>query len=248
MAHYYHTRDIRKQRTNDELELQKKMVKRVKDFDEGIIPNIIDGRTKAEKLQSKAEQNELIRKLVYNLFDNDPEYSEEYIQLLKRENIDLDLFQAIYDDLEKRFKGKNITPETVFNTTKELGETFLLTGNTVNISKNQILNKLDDIKEEVIKSNYKTEYEKQDNIDKLDAIKYLYNNIFNNNAEKIGIENFESFKSIKDKISNDVNELIKLFDEPDMDENTKMEMFLDIIKSIKGETILEAQRMVKLNK
>ena len=130
MAHYYHTRKQRLQRTDDELQLERKMALRTKDFDEGIIPDIIDGRTRREKLQSQEQKNDLIRKLVYNLFDNDPEDSEEYIQLLNSNNVDLDLFQSIYDDLEKRFKGKNIRPRNILQTTIQLADNFTSSGNT----------------------------------------------------------------------------------------------------------------------
>jgi hypothetical protein len=248
MAHYYHTRNIRIQRTNDELVLQNKMANRVKDFDENIIPNIIDGRTKSEKLQNKQQQDELIRKLVFNLFDNDPEYSVEYIRLLTNENIDLELFQSIYDDLEKRFKGKNIKPRNVMYTTKLLSSNFIDTGNTFTNNK-AIINKLNNVMKKLNDIQFKTDYEKQEATDKINAIHYLYSNIFNNDTETIGISDLslQELGTIKKTISNQVNALIIMFDEPDMDIMEKTTKFFEIINNIKGTTLLEAQRIVSKN-
>jgi hypothetical protein len=246
MAHYYHTRNIRIQRTNDELDLQNKMANRVKDYDNDIIPNIIDGRTKSEKLQNKHQQDELIRKLVFNLFDNDSEYSMEYISLMEQENIDFEIFQSIYDDLEKRFKGKNIKPQNVFYTTKSLINNFINSGNTLTNNNDAVLNNLQDIMEKINNIEFKTEYERQNATDKLEAVKYLYQNIFNNDIAKMGISDLsnEEFGIIKGKIAKQVNELIKLFDEPDMDEMERSVKFFELIHNIKGTSILEAQRII----
>ena len=244
MAHYYHTRDIRIQRTYDELELQKKMAKRVKDFANNIIPDIIDGRTKSEKLQDKYQQDELIRKLVFNLFDNDPEYSVEYIRLINEAHIDLELFQAIYDDLEKRFKGKNISPQIVMYTTKLLSSNFINSGNTITDNKtitntlNNIVTKLNDIQ-------FNTNYAKQDATDKINALQYLYSNIFND-TQLNGISelNKKELSTIKKHITAQVDELIQLFDEPEMDPEEKNLRFLELINNIKGSSIAQAQRIL----
>ena len=244
MAHYYHTRDIRIQRTNDELELQKKMAKRVKDFDNNIIPDIIDGRTKSEKLQDKYQQDELIRKLVFNLFDNDPEYSVEYIRLINEEHIDLEVFQSIYDDLEKRFKGKNIKPQNVIYTTKLLSSNFINSGNTITDNKT-ITNKLNNIVTKLNDIQFNTNYAKQDATDKINALQYLYSNIFND-TQLNGISelNKKELSTIKKHITAQVDELIQLFDEPEMDPEEKNLRFLELINNIKGSSIAQAQRIL----
>jgi hypothetical protein len=200
MAHYYHTRHIRIQRTNDELDLQQKIAKRVKDFDNNIIPDIIDGRTKSEKLQDKYQQDELFRKLVFNLFDNDPEYSVEYIRLLNNEYIDLEVFQSIYDDLEKRFKGKNINPQNVMHTTKLLSSNFINSGNTLTNNKTMI-NRLNDVMGQLKDIEFNTNYAKQDATDKINALHYLYSNIFNDDTQLNGISelNIGELTTIKKK-------------------------------------------------
>jgi hypothetical protein len=245
MAHYYHTRHIRIQRTNDELDLQQKIAKRVKDFDNNIIPDIIDGRTKTEKLQDKYQQDELIRKLVFNLFDNDPEYSVEYIRLLNNEYIDLEVFQSIYDDLEKRFKGKNINPQNVMHTTKLLSSNFINSGNTLTNNKTMI-NRLNDVMEQLKDIQFNTNYAKQDATDKINALHYLYSNIFNDDTQLNGISelNIEELTTIKKKITAQIDGLIRLFDEPDMDPVAKNLRFLELINNIKGSSIEQAQRIL----
>ena len=246
MAHYYHTRHIRIQRTNDELELQNKMAKRVKDFDNNIIPDIIDGRTKSEKLQDKYQQDELIRKLVFNLFDNDPEYSVEYIRLLNNEYIDLEVFQSIYDDLEKRFKGKNINPQNVMHTTKLLSSNFINSGNTL-MNNNTIKHKLNNIVTQLNDIKFNTNYAKQDATNKMKALHYLYENIFNDDTQLNGISelNIKELSIIKKQISAQVDELIQLFDEPEMNPGDKNFRFPEIINNIKGSSIAQAQRILR---
>ena len=244
MAHYYNTRHIRIQRTIDELELQKKMAKRVKDFDNNIIPDIIDGRSKFEKLQDKYQQDELVRKLVFNLFDNDPEYSVEYIRLINESHIDLELFQAIYDDLEKRFKGKNIRPQSVMHITKLLSSNFINSGNTI-IDNTTIITNLNNIETKLNDIQFNTNYEKQDASDKINALQYLYSNIFND-TQLNGISelNKKELSTIKKNITAQVDELIRLFDEHEMDPEDKNKKFLEIINNIKGASIAQAQRIL----
>jgi DNA-dependent RNA polymerase auxiliary subunit epsilon len=244
MAHYYNTRHIRIQRTIDELELQKKMAKRVKDFENNIIPDIIDGRTKSEKLQDKYQQEELVRKLVFNLFDDDPEYSVEYIRLINEAHIDLELFQVIYDDLEKRFKGKNIRPQNVMITTKLLSSNFINSGNTITDNKT-ITNKLNNIVTKLNDIQFNTNYAKQDATDKINALQYLYSNIFND-TELNGISelNKNELSTIKKKITAQIDELIRLFDEHEMDPVDKNLKFLELINNIKGSSIAQAQRIL----
>lgn len=250
MAHYYHTRKQRLQRTNDELQLERKMALRTKDFDEGIIPDIIDGRTKREKLQSQEQKNDLIRKLVYNLFDNDPEDSEEYIQLLNSNNIDLDLFQSIYDDLEKRFKGKNIRPRNILQNTIQLADNFTSSGNTM-IDNKTIVETLDDVKDILNNVGYTTDYEKQDTNNKIDGLKYLYSKIFefddlDTNQADIALFNRKEIGAIKQNISDEMINLFTILNDDYSNDNSKALQLAEILARIKKQTILQAQKFGKV--
>jgi hypothetical protein len=131
------------------------------------------------------------------------------------------------------------------HTTKLLSSNFINSGNTLTNNKTMI-NRLNDVMGQLKDIEFNTNYAKQDATDKINALHYLYSNIFNDDTQLNGISelNIGELTTIKKKITAQIDGLIRLFDEPDMDPVAKNLRFLELINNIKGSSIEQAQRII----
>ena len=241
MAYYNDTRNIRELITDQEISHLEYLNKRQKEFENDIIPEIMDTRTKYEKLKDKDYINQQLRTMAYNLFDNDIKYSEKFIQYCKLNNVNYSRFSTIYDDLVKRFKGTDAQPHFVFKTAETLMKNIINTGTTGGYNTNTIVESLNQLKNNLTDYNFNSNYLEQETKNKLNAMIYLYNNIFN---DKTNITFYSTstltekeFGTIKKNMSSAVNEIIQNLVRDDISEIDKQENIMRLLGSIKEESI-----------
>jgi len=250
MAYYNNTRKERALETDEEISHLNYLNKRQKEFESGIVPQIIDTRTKYEKLKNKDYVNQQLRKMAYNLFDNDPKYSELFIQMFHIDNVNYSKFSVVYDNLVKQFKGTDVLPSFVLQTTKQLINNIQETGTPGGFNSNFIVENLQQLKEDFKNYNFNNKFEETEAINKLTAMLYLYENVFENSS-KISFNTTTTkisrgqFKKIREQMIDEINEIIKYLVSDDIDEKDKHENILRLMASVKDESIKQITGMIK---
>jgi hypothetical protein len=248
MAHYNNTRKEREILTDMELSHLDYLNKRQKEFENGFVPEIMDTRTKYEKLQNKDYIIQQLRKMAYNLFDNDPKYSESFINYFQLQNINYSKFSTIYDDLVKRFKGTDAQPSFVIQTAKQMINNITTTGSTQSFSDKTILDKLKELKDDIVDYNFNNNFLEQEAKEKLQAMLYLHRNIFSKNSNiTINTTNqltLKQFKDIRTALSTSLNNLINGLLRDDMTDFEKQEHIMELLNNIKGESIRKITKLI----
>lgn len=147
---YYRNKKQRLKEIDEAVNKEKILNMKMKDYEMGIVPQVLDNRTTFEKLSDDVYMYQNLREKVYDLFNNDSQSSEKYLEFLQTKNINQEDFINVYSDLKTRFKGQLATPASVFSTTKKLIENFNETGNTTSFKSSEILMALNNFKNNVI--------------------------------------------------------------------------------------------------
>lgn len=252
MAYYNNTRKARELLTDQEISNLNYLNKRQKEFDNDIVPEIIDTRTKYEKLKNKDYINQQLRKMTYNLFDNDQKHSELFMHMFYIDNVNYSKFSIIYDSLIKQFKGTDALPAFVLLTAKKLIKNIQETGTTGGFNTNSIIEHLQELKAELLNYKFDNKFEEKETVNKLDAMIYLYKNVFNNNTtitfNTTDQLTKKQFKSIRDNLKDVMNEIIQYLVSNDVDEKEKHEAILRLLDSVKDESIKQITALIKNEK
>lgn len=241
MAYYNDTREARKLITDQEISYLNYLNKKQKDLNNGFIPQIMDTRTKYEKNKDKDYINKQLRKLAYNLFDNDVKYSETFIKYFELKNINYSKFTVVYDDLVKQFKGTDAQPFLVLQTAEKLISNIIQTGTTGGFNNNMIVENLQQVKEEMNNYKFNNTFEEKETVEKLDAVIYLYQYLFNDETT-ITINNTftnKQYKNIRDELKDTINEIIDLLVRNDIEEGEKQYQIFKLLSDIKRESLIK---------
>jgi hypothetical protein len=93
---------------------------KMKNYDMGIEIQNTDTRSTYEKLNDDTLLNNQLRGEVYSIFNNDSQQSDNFLNLMKYDNITYNDFITVSDDLKQRFKGKLALAPAVFSIMKKL--------------------------------------------------------------------------------------------------------------------------------
>lgn len=174
---------------------------RLKDYDMGIMPQLIDNRTTYEQLQDNVAMYQNLRNKVYELFNNDAGTSEDFLKEMENQNIKSEDFLNVFNDLKQRYRGTLVFPSNVISTTKTLIKTFNETGNTTgSINKtnnNEVLNALENFKNNILPQLELSNKQAEDFEEKIDALEYVVQedeNILSGETKK------EATKQLRDAI------------------------------------------------
>lgn len=253
MAYYENTRKQSELSNNLEIKYLNYMNKIQKDFDNDIIPGIIDTRSRYDKLNDQDYINQQLTKLAYNLFDNDPEQSEEFINLFKRNGTSYSRFSVIYDTLYKQIQGTDAEPNFVFSTAIKLIDNIVNTGSANNnFNSTTIIDNLEELKDNINNFNFNNKFEEKQTTQKLDALKYLYENIFSSDTE-ISFEDTDNlsktqFTTIKGDMMETINSIIAVLVSNDIDEDEKQIKILKLLNTVKETSISKITNLIKKGK
>lgn len=114
---YLKSLEIRKQNTA-------KISMKMKDYDSGIEPSIIDSRSEYEKQQDAVYIHHQLRDKIYKLFNNDPTYAEAFMDMMSNSQITPEKFNAIYEQLKLNFKGSVPKPALAMQNAIQLLDNF----------------------------------------------------------------------------------------------------------------------------
>lgn len=249
MAYYNNTRKARQLLTDQEISHLDYLNKRQKEFNNDIIPEVMDTRTKYEKLKNKDYINQQLRKMTYNLFDNDPKHSELFIQMFYIDNVNYSKFSTIYDSLVKQFKGTDALPSFVLQTAKQLIKNIVETGTPGGFNSNFIVENLQQLKEDLKDYKFQNRMEELEAKDKLNAVIYLFEDVFSNNSaisfNKVNNLTQKQFGNIKRTMSSTVDEIIKLLVSNDIDDEIKQENIVKLLNTIKDESIRQITTLLQ---
>lgn len=249
MAYYNNTRKARELSTDLEISYVNYLNKRQKEFENDFVPQIMDTRTKYEKLKNKDYIKQQLRKMSYNLFDNDPKYSELFINMFNIDNVNYSKFSVIYDDLVKQFKGTDVLPSFVLQTAKTLIKNIEETGTTSGFNNAYIVENLQQLKEDLKDYNFYNKFEETETINKLNAMIYLYKNVFDdsssitfNTTNKLSKQ---QFLNIRNKMISETNEIIQYLVSNDIDEQEKHKHILRLMSEIKTKSITQITNLIQ---
>lgn len=174
---------------------------RLKDYDMGIMPQLIDNRTTYEQLQDNVAMYQNLRNKVYELFNNDAGTSEDFLKEMENQNIKSEDFLNVFNDLKQRYRGTLVFPSNVISTTKTLIKTFNETGNTTGsvnkTNNNDVLIALENFKNNILPQLGLTNKQAEDFEEKIDALEYVVQedeNILSGETKK------EATKQLRDAI------------------------------------------------
>ena len=170
---YYRNKKQKLKELDEAVNKERILNAKSKDYDMGIVPQTLDNRTTYEKLNDDVYMYQILREKVYDLFNNDSQTSEKYLELLQNKNIKQEDFINVYSDLKARYKGQIATPANVLSTTKNLINNFNETGNTTSFNASEILLALSNFKTNVLPQLPLSPKQEQDLEEKLDAIEFI---------------------------------------------------------------------------
>lgn len=199
----------------------------MKDYDNGIETQAVDNRSLYELRNDANFMRQEFEKKVYNLFSNDNSASNHFISNFDED--DISDFNVVYPQLLKLYKGSRAHPATVLATTMQLIDNMDNTG-SINQSSNNISDQIEEIKD-FVEQQYK---QGNINLKKGNELTDILNAvaIFEDpqNQMQVGSEKWTSLRS---KISDEVNGLLKLI----MSNNIDNESLENIMKSLKTKMI-----------
>lgn len=219
--------------------------KKMKDFNYGIIPDVMDTRTQYEKLQDRTYINQDIREKVFSLFNNDADMSEEFIELMTDDDIHFLEFKAVYPELVKRFKGDIQVPQIVFNVMTKLIENLNNSGNTIYSDKSTLegIEQLKQFLQEQYDMGYVNKNDGDDMMDKLEAIEHI---LYKDNIQDftdIKKSKSEAWKTGKQEMHGTINSLLELLTTES--EYDKLEQLKNILIQLKQKSFLILQENEK---
>jgi len=240
------TRNQRLKNLDVGIENNKRLAESMKNHDMGIIPVAIDTRSTYEKQQDKIYVEHEMRKKVYNLFNNDPQFSEQFMDKLKSENMGYAQFENVYDPLIKQFKSTLSQPNMVFDTMKKLidnfGKTGVATSAIIPSSTNgNMITYLTEVRQMIEDQYTKGNVGKQEGDDmanKLDALLYIFS------KGNIDMDLFNRYKAgfsqrlgIKEVLQDIIETLMS--DEP---QNLKVKEFKTHLSKLKENTFYNLEK------
>ena len=98
--------------------------KKMKDYKYGVTPKVYDNRTAREKAQDKTYIYQVLRTKVYDLFGNDEQMSEEFMELLSKSFVTPEQFSIAYNQLKTNFKGSIVEPSEVMTNLYQLVQNY----------------------------------------------------------------------------------------------------------------------------
>ena len=101
-----------------------KLSAKMKDYKYGVTPKVYDNRTAREKAQDKTYIYQVLRTKVYDLFGNDEQMSEEFMELLSKSFITPEQFSIAYNQLKTNFKGSIVEPSEVMTNLYQLVQNY----------------------------------------------------------------------------------------------------------------------------
>jgi hypothetical protein len=115
-------------RLDESVKINDVIAARMKHYDSGITPTLIDTRTSREKNADKNYIYQNQRTEVYKLFNNDREMSEEFLLQLTSSEITPQEFTILYPNLESTFKNKVVEPIEIMTTLRQFALNYNETG------------------------------------------------------------------------------------------------------------------------
>ena len=101
-----------------------KLSAKMKDHKYGVTPKVYDNRTAREKAQDKTYIYQVLRTKVYDLFGNDEQMSEEFMDLLSKSFVTPEQFSIAYNQLKTNFKGSIVEPSEVMTNLYQLVQNY----------------------------------------------------------------------------------------------------------------------------
>ena len=101
-----------------------KLSAKMKDYKYGVTPQVKDYRTAREKAQDKTYIYQVLRTKVYDLFGNDEQMSEEFMDLLSKSFVTPEQFSIAYNQLKTNFKGSIVEPSEVMTNLYQLVQNY----------------------------------------------------------------------------------------------------------------------------
>ena len=101
-----------------------KLSKKMKGHKYGVTPKVYDNRTAREKAQDKTYIYQVLRTKVYDLFGNDEQMSEEFMELLSKSFVTPEQFSIAYNQLKTNFKGSIVEPSEVMTNLYQLVQNY----------------------------------------------------------------------------------------------------------------------------
>ena len=101
-----------------------KLSAKMKDHKYGVTPQVKDYRTAREKAQDKTYIYQVLRTKVYDLFGNDEQMSEEFMELLSKSFVTPEQFSIAYNQLKTNFKGSIVEPSEVMTNLYQLVQNY----------------------------------------------------------------------------------------------------------------------------
>ena len=101
-----------------------KLSAKMKDHKYGVTPKVYDNRTAREKAQDKTYIYQVLRTKVYDLFGNDEQMSEEFMELLSKSFVTPEQFSIAYNQLKTNFKGSIVEPSEVMTNLYQLVQNY----------------------------------------------------------------------------------------------------------------------------
>ena len=184
---YYRNKKQKLKELDEAVNKERILNAKSKDYDMGIVPQTLDNRTTYEKLNDDVYMYQILREKVYDLFNNDSQTSEKYLELLQNKNIKQEDFINVYSDLKARYKGQIATPANVLSTTKNLINNFNETGNTTSFNASEILLALSNFRNNILPQINISPKKEKDIEEKLDAIEFI-------------VDDYDEFLSEEDNI------------------------------------------------
>ena len=230
------------------IEVQNYIDGKMKDFEHGVNPEDIirDTRSTTEKLQDTDQLNEKFYNDVYNLFNHDTQFTEDFMNHYKRAGYDISLFALIYPELIQRFKGKLVYPNTVFNVMQKLLQNLNSSGTTnPGFNKTEMRQSFSDLIY-FLNNQYKqgilSKQKGDDMADKVNAIETLLYANDTGNESISGNRNAAGIKTkITQKYTEELLDLLTLSQQNEHDTN-KLQDLYNILKNIKKTTLIELQK------
>ena len=236
---------------NKAIDVNKYMRDKTKDYVNGVNIEPIDTRTTSEKLDDNIALSKNFEAEIYNLFNNDPEFSNDFINKFNNSNYHYAEFDLVYNELLKRFKGKLMPSNGVYTTMEHLLNNLKETGTTTTaLNKNNLTeSELKDAFQELIiyldQQYEQKNIKKQKGDDMMNKIHALNHLLYENDDHITSVDGKPAASKIKQKISinytNQLVDLLMLAQKDEFDTN-KLQDLITVLGQIKKIAFLEMQK------
>jgi hypothetical protein len=197
-------------------------------------------RTASERRNDKNTVVNELKNKVYNLFDNDPDDSQYFMNNF---NSNPDSFNVVYPQLVQLFKGNNPDPDNVIATANNLVNNLQSTGsmNTVAPANNNLLlQNIENVKQFLSAQIQNGNVNAPGGNDMSNVLSAIFK--YENSYDLLKKSNQKEWLKARQKISEDVNDLVEIMIS-DKSEKTKLKEMVDSMQLIKNKVVDVANTM-----